>query len=279
MKVANLIITYTNPQLTERMINRLGCEYFDYYIHVDKKKNIEDYRHLTKYPNVFLVKKRIDVRWAGYNTTRAVFSCVKEALASGREYQYLNLLSGQDYPIKPPERIIAFLKENLGKQYIEYSDINEDWVEAQIRLRRYDLANFNIPGKHLLQRIVNKLLPDRKVPFGMKPYGRGMFWMLTPERAAYVVNYVESSKKLSRFFAFTWGGDEIVFQTLLLNSPYKNEVVNNDYRYIDWSEAGSGHPKTLGFEDFEKMKNSTDLFGRKFIADGEGELFDALDAL
>lgn len=278
MKVANLIVTYTNPRLTERLIKRLGSEYFDYYIHVDKKKDIEAYRCLTKYPNVFLVKERIDVRWAGYNTTRAVFSCVKEALASGRKYHYLNLLSGQDYPIKPTEEIVRFFRESNNKQYIEYSDINEDWVEAKIRLRQYDLANFNIPGKHLLQRIINKILPDRKVPFGMKPYGRGMFWMLTPERAAYVVQRVEGSEELSRFFTFTWGGDEIVFQTLLLNSPYKDEVVNNDYRYIDWS-AGGGHPKTLGIEDFERIKGSDDLFGRKFVADGEGELFDCLDAV
>lgn len=278
MKVANLIVTYTNPRLTERLIERLGHEHFDYYIHVDKKKDIETYRYLTKYPNVFLVSKRIDVRWAGFNTTRAVFSCVKEALESGKKYDYFNLLSGQDYPIKSSAYIVDYLRSNYGKQYIEYSDIDKDWIEAKIRLRQYDFANFNIPGKHLMQRIVNAVLPDRKIPFGMKPYGKSMFWMLTPDKAEYVLRKVENSRKLWRFFTFTWGGDEIVFQTLLLNSPYKNEIVNDDCRYIDWS-AGGGHPKTLGLEDYDALKNSADLFGRKFIPDGEGEIFDLLDQL
>jgi hypothetical protein len=278
MKVANLIVTYTNPGLTERMIKRLGHEHFDYYIHVDKKKDIEAYRYLTQYPNVYLVLGRIDVRWAGFNTTRAVFSCVKDALNSGRTYDYFNLLSGQDYPIKSPAYIIEFLKSNYGKQYIEYSDIDRDWIEAKVRLKQYDFANFNIPGKHLLQRIVNTILPDRKVPFGMKPYGKGMFWMLTPDKAEYVLKKVEGSRKLWRYFTFTWGGDEIVFQTLLLNSPFKNDIVNDDCRYIDWS-AGGGHPKNLGMEDYESLKQSDDLFGRKFAPEGKGEIFDLLDKL
>lgn len=278
MKVANLIVTYTNPRLTERLIKRLGSEHFDYYIHVDKKKNIKEYEYLTQYPNVFLVKERIDVRWAGYNTTRAVFSCIKDVLASGRSYGYLNLLSGQDYPLKSPGYIINFFEQNAGKQFIEYADIQTEWHEAAIRLKQYDFANFNIPGKYLLQRIVNAVLPERKLPFGLKPYGKGMFWMLTPDAAAYVLNYVEGNRRLARYFTYTWGGDEIVFQTLLLNSAYGKDVVNDDYRYIDWS-AGGGHPKMLSIEDVEQLKGCDDLFGRKFIPEGEGEVFDLLDQL
>ncbi len=278
MRVANLIVTYTNPKLTERLINRLGHEHFDYYIHVDKKIDIEAYRYLARMPNVFLVKKRIDVRWAGYNTVKAIFSCINEVLESGRVYNYFNLLSGQDYPLKPPAYIIDFLTRNEGKQFIEYEDIETDWLEAMIRLKKYDFANFGIPFKHTLQKLVNFVLPERKLPMGLKPYGKGMFWILTPSRAKYVYDQVNQNKQLARFFKYTWGGDEIIFQTLLLNSPYRDECVNDDCRYIDWS-AGGGHPKVLALEDFEQLKTSSDLFGRKFLPNGEGEIFDRLDQL
>jgi len=278
MKVANLIITYTNPRLTERMIKRLGDAHFDHYIHVDKKKDIEQYRHLAQYPNVFFVKERIDVRWAGYNTTKAIFSCIQEVLNSGKQYDYLNLLSGQDYPLKSSGYMLSFLEQHKGKQFIEFLDITTEWTEAAMRLKKYYLGNLSFKGKHFAQKIINAVLPYRKIPYNLKPYGKGMFWTLTPDCAAYVLNKIKTDRKLLNFFAYTWAGEEIMFQTLLCSSPYKDQLVNDDYRYIDWSGGGL-HPKSLNIEDFEKLKSSADLFGRKFTADGEGEIFDRLDEL
>lgn len=278
MKVANLIITYTNPRLTERMIQRLGYEHFDHYIHVDKKMDMDKYKHLAQYPNVFFVNERINVRWAGYSTIKAVFNTIKAVIASGKQYTYLNLLSGQDYPLKSPQYILDFLTQNQGKQFIEFLDINTEWTEAAMRLKKYYLGNLNFRGKHFLQKIVNAVLPYRNIPYNMRPYGKGMFWTLTPDCAAYVVNKVENDKKILNFFTYTWAGEEIIFQTILCSSEYKDHLVNNDYRYIDWS-AGGLHPKMLTIDDYDELKNSADLFGRKFIPEGEGEIFDLLDKL
>jgi hypothetical protein len=63
-----------------------------------------------------------------------------------------------------------------------------------------------------------------------------------------------------------------------MNSPYKDELVNNDYRYIDWS-AGGAHPKILTLDDFENLKNSDDLFTRKVNLEKSADLLDALDKL
>ena len=116
------------------------------------------------------------------------------------------------------------------------------------------------------------------MPQDLQPYGRAMFWMMEPERAMYVVNYVENNPQLERFFLFTWGSDEFVFKTILINSPYKDELVNNHYRYIDWS-AGGAHPKVLDIADIDRLKASNDLFARKVSADKSGKLLDALDKM
>ncbi len=278
MKIANLILTYTSPQLTERLIVTLQHPQLDFYIHVDKKFSVTPYLYLRKYPNVYFINNREDVRWAGYNTIKATFNCIKEITASGIEYDYINFLSGQDYPIKSAEYILDFFERNHGKQFIEYKDVYKEWQEAIPRFTRYHFTNYTFKGKDRLAQLINWLTPKRKIPYQLVPYGKAMFWMLTPSRAMYVVNFVESRPVLERYFEHTWASDEFVFQTILMNSPYKNELVNNDYRYIDWS-GGGAHPKILTLEDFEKLKKSEDLFTRKVNLDKSADLLNALDEL
>jgi len=275
MKIAHLILTYTDPILTERLIEKLEHPNFDFYIHVDKKFSIEPYLYLKKYPNVYFINNREDVRWAGYNTIKATFKCIKEIVASGIDYGYINFMSGQDYPIKSAEYIHDFLERNKGKQFIEFQSIDKVWIEAQPRISRYHLTNFTFKGRHRLERLINLITPKRHLPENLEAWGRAMFWMMSPERAMYVVNYVESNSQLERFFLFTWGSDEFVFQTILMNSPYKDELVNNDYRFIDWS-AGGAHPKTMNITDLERLKNSDNLFTRKVTTEKSSKLLDAL---
>lgn len=278
MKVAHLILTYTSPQLTERLIQAIAHPQFDFYIHVDKKFSIEPYLYLKKYANVYFIQDREDVRWAGYNTIKATFKCIKEIVSSGIEYGYINFLSGQDYPIKSAEYMLNFFERNKGKQFIEFQSIDREWIEAQPRITKYHFTNFTFKGRHRIEWLVNLLTPKRKMPQHLQPYGRAMFWMMEPERAMYVVKFVEEHPQLERFFLFTWGSDEFVFQTILMNSPYKDELVNNHYRYIDWS-AGGAHPKVLDITDIDRLKASNDLFARKVSADKSGKLLDALDKI
>ena len=64
MKVAHLIITYTNPLQTERMIQQMQHPDFDFYIHVDAKFPLASHDNLKKYSNVYFIQNRVDVQWA-----------------------------------------------------------------------------------------------------------------------------------------------------------------------------------------------------------------------
>src|ERR1700759_3410014 len=99
MRVAHLVITYTNPLQTERMIRRMQHPSFDFYIHVDKKIDIAGHQFLSKIPNVYLIKDRVNVRWAGYSTVDATLRSSREILRTGKKYDFIHLMSGQDYPI------------------------------------------------------------------------------------------------------------------------------------------------------------------------------------
>ena len=68
----------------ERMIRRMQHPDFDFYIHLDAKFPISSHEYLTQMPNVFLIKDRIDVHWAGFSTIQAILNSGIEILDSGK---------------------------------------------------------------------------------------------------------------------------------------------------------------------------------------------------
>jgi hypothetical protein len=276
IRVAHLILTYTNPQQTERMINRMYHPNFDFYIHVDKKMDIGSHLYLETLSNVYFIKNRVDVTWAGFSTVQATFECIKEICRSGIKYEFINFLSGQDYPIKPAEILYDFYTKNTDKDFLSYRDFTKEWKEGMLRIEKYYLTNYNFRGKNTLERLINLVLPKRKLPGKLIPYGKSMFWMLHPETALYVVNTVEQNKTLKRFFSLSWASDEFVFQTVILNSSYKKNVINNNYRYIDWS-GGGANPKVFDVGDFASIASSGMLFARKFDLIEKPEILNLID--
>lgn len=171
---------------------------------------------------------------------------------------------------------MTFFVQNKGKEFLSYRDIKNDWKEGLIRMEKYFLTSYNFIGKYRIEMLINKILPKRTLPYKLHPYGKSMFWMLSPEVALFVVKRVEEDPKLKHFFSLCWASDEFVFQTILLNSKFKDKVVNNNYRYIDWS-AGGASPKTLEKSDFGKIAESAMLFARKFDAAVHPEILDLID--
>ncbi|HEY0246561.1 MAG TPA: beta-1,6-N-acetylglucosaminyltransferase [Mucilaginibacter sp.] len=275
MKVACLIITYTSAQQTLRLIKKLNNGHFDFYIHVDKKLDLDTHKVLFDEPNVYFVTDRIDVKWGGFTSVYATINGLKQIAASKINYDYVNLLSGQDYPIKSATYIIEFLTRNKGKQFIHFKDF-EEWTGAQKRIDEYYLQDLNFKGRFRLQQLINTIFKKRQVPDGIKPYGFATFWTLTLDCALYVLKTLETDHRFERFFKYTFGSDEFIYPTIIMNSAYKTSVINNNYRYTDWSKGGSS-PKILVTGDFEKIIASDCLFGRKFDINIDSNILDMID--
>jgi hypothetical protein len=275
MKFAILIITYTSAVQTQRLIESLNHGQFDFYIHLDKKIDLETHRGLFNIPNVYFIKHRIDIKWAGFTTVEAALSGIRQIVASGRKYGFINLITGQDYPLKPAGYIADFLGKNIGKEFMLYEDFTE-WTEANARVEKYHFTDFNFKFKYAAEQVINFIAPKRKLPVGLTLHGKETFWTLSPECAGYVVNYLDANPRLRRFLRFTWGSDEFIFQSVIMASPFKDRVVNNHYRYIVWPPKAS-RPKVLVTEDFENIMASDCLFGRKFDINKDKNILDLLD--
>ena len=123
---------------------------------------------------------------------------------------------------------------------------------------------------------MNKLFGQRKLPNDMIPVGRSQWFTIPWECVRYICNYWRDTPKLRHFIKLTWGPDEFIFQTILYNSPYRDAMVNNDLRYIDWSGGGVS-PKTLTIDDLEALTTSGQYFARKFDITKDEKLLDAID--
>jgi hypothetical protein len=276
MKLAHLILAHTAPKQLERLINNLSHPDADIYIHLDKKTDILPFTHLANRTNVFFIKNRVKVYWASSSIVTATLNGFKEIIESGKNYKYLNLLSGQDYPLKSPADIHKYFADNPGRAFMNYLHFEPDWLEAVSRIKEYHFINLRMPGKYTLQRAVNKILPERKMPNGLVPVGRSQWFTIPMECVRYIVDYWETNPKLRRFINLTWGADEFLFQTILYNSPFKNKMINNDCRYIDWSDGGVS-PKTLTMADADALVTCGKLFARKFDINKDEAVLDFID--
>lgn len=276
MKIAHLILAHNEPTQLERLINRLSHPDADIYIHLDKKTPIAAFEYLKDHKNVCFIKSRVKIYWGAYNMVQATLNGFKEIISSGKNYQYLNLLSGQDYPLKSAAFIHQFLAQNQGIAFMNYMLFEPDWMEASSRIRLYHFNNWRMPGKYILQDLINKLFIHRTIPNKLVPVGRSQWFTIPMECVSYSLQYWRSNAKLRRFIKLTWGPDEFIFQTILYNSTYQSKMVNNDLRYIDWFGGGVS-PKILTIDDADVLINSDKLFARKFDIHHDAAILDYID--
>ena len=273
MKIAHLILAHKNPKQLERLLNALAHPAFDFYIHIDKKTDAGPFIYLTNKKNVYLVKNRTKIYWAGYGTIQATLNGFREIIPKG--YDYINVISAQDFPLKPADYIYRYIHDRQGKEFITCESIDDEWQEAAPRVKNYHLINWQIPGRHRLEKLVNKILPARKFPLEYKIVGRANWFTLTQDAAQYVLDFLDEHPKVVRYFKYCWGADEFIFATIIYNSQFRDKILDNLVHVI-WYE-NKGHPEILVSKNFNELKESDKLFARKFDTDVDSTIVDLLE--
>ena len=278
MKIAHIILAHAQPYQLQKLVNKLAHPDADCYIHVDAKKSISEFAALQQAPNVYFIHHRVKVTWGSYSIVQATLNSFEQIVSSGIQYDYVNLLSGQDYPLHEASFIHQYFALHRGKQFMEFYSIYDVWQEAIGRIARYHLVNYELPGKYKMEQLINKVMPVRRMPNSLEPVGRSQWFTITLPAVKYILHYLHDYAGVVRFFKFTWAPDEFIFQTILYNSPFAEDMVNDNLRYIDWSE-GKPSPKTLTIDDLPVLEQSDCLYARKVNMQTDAVLVDALDAL
>ena len=274
MRIAHLILAHKNPIQLQMLLNALQHDAFHFYIHIDQKANAEPFKHLINNKNVFLIKKRAKIYWAGYGTIQATINGFEEIPLD--DYDYVNVISAQDFPIKPADEIYNYISQRNGTEFITCLSIETEWPIAP-RVTKYHLINWRFPGKYKLESLLNVILPKRKFPLDYKIVGRANWFTLTTKAIKYSLDFLGRNPAVIQYFKYCWGADEFIFSTILYNSIFKNNIA--DYLiYVDWS-GGRAHPKILTVDDYEAIKSSTKLFARKFDMDTDSLILKMLQDL
>ncbi|MBL1200034.1 MAG: beta-1,6-N-acetylglucosaminyltransferase [Nostoc sp. GBBB01] len=297
MKIAYIILAHKYPEQLKRLIHRLNTEDVSFFIHIDKKVEAKIYHQvvtlLKDFTNVFFLK-RFNSGWGSFDAVRASLEGIKSIVKTGIDFDYVIHLSGQDYPIKSNTHIKKFLEQNKGKEFIEYFPLPcNKWEGGGLRRIEYWHIRWGnryiaIPEKREFKSAIHSFiysflisfLPKKRNFFeGFTLYGGSAFWCLTGECIKYIDNFVKRSPKFVNRFNYTHITDEIFYQILILNSTFQDKIINDHLRYIDWENINALHPRILGTNDFENIKQSEKLFARKFDQIVEPHILDMIDEM
>ncbi len=279
MTIAHLILAHKSPTQLERLVQALAYSQDSVFIHLDLKTDYQPFAKLALLPNVHFIRRRLDVKWGGYSLTQAALEGMREILRAPVKYDFINLLSGEDYPIKPAAVIRDYLAQHIGSSFMAYQpDSTVWWHHNQRRITQYHFTDFRFRGRYFFQRLLNNLLPTRKAPplSILNGDNTGGWYTLSPECAAYVIDFIDNHPKLRRFVKYTWGSDEFLLHSILLNSPLAPTIINNNLRYMNWTEGGSS-PKVLTSDDLPAIQASPRLYARKFDLTLDASVLDKLD--
>ncbi len=281
MRIANVIYAYKDPELVKRLILAMEHKNFDFYVHLDKKSDLHPFRDLADLPNTQFVSRRALMHWGGFSFVRALVNSMEEILNSGKEYDFVNLMTGQDYPIKTADYIHDFFSNNIGKSFITYETPPSIWWgQSMRRFRQYHMTDYSFKGRTRIEQFLTAILPALSFPLPYKLYGGpcASYWTISMDAAKYLYEFLKNnlSLKLRMFFKHTWAPDEFLMSTIIMNSPYRDAVVNNNQRYIDWTTGGS-HPKIVTKGDIHKLERSGRLFARKFDLKIDSDILDLID--
>ena len=269
---AYIVSAYKNLDQLVRLVDRLSAGRATVLIHVDRKTDDAEFQRLERAlagRGAHLLERHV-CHWGGFGHVLATLKGIRALLESGNDFDHLVLLTGQDYPIKPPGEIERFFSEHRGTSFMAHSRMPSEWWSPRGGLDRIEYRHWRWRGHHA------RLPWKRRFPAGLTPYGGGAYWNLARPCVEHVQRFVESRPDMVDFFRHVDIPDEVFFQTVVMNSDMAGSVVDDNLRYIDWTRGP--RPALLEARDLPVLEASPKLFARKFDVFHDAEILDLVDA-
>lgn len=283
MKIGYCVITHINSPILRFTVEALHRT-DPVFVHVDRKSDFTDY--LEYEGKVHFAETRLDVGWGNFAQIECTLALFQAAVESGCDYACL--ISGDDLPLKSGEAIRAQFAEKAGSEFIGVME-DSPRIQALLRKRvRYRHLGFHYQKRppRILEGLYEKTkwLLTNPLFDRLPPLYKGSQWLcLSRSFLDYVFDYLDRHPWYMEAFAHSLLADEMFFQTLVMNSPFRDRVYKlGEYsedchmglRYIDWTvEPG---PKILDHSDVDRIKRpryGDCIFGRKFHPDTDLEEF------
>lgn len=220
--------------------------------------------------------------WGDFGHVRATIKAIDYIISNNISFNCFSVLTGQDYPIKTQEYMSSLLAKKRDVSYMEFFELpDERWANGG--MERVDHIHSLLFGKRIvlpkrISRAIHGSLLRLKIAqqADFRFYGGSSYFTLSSKHTKYVYDFIKNNSDYVRFFKNSYISDEVFFQTILLNSPYKEEIVNDNLRLVDWS-GPVDYPTIFTANDKNTIKRSKAIFARKFDVSKDAEILDYID--
>lgn len=283
-KHAYMILAHNKLDQLALMLRALDDPRNDFFLLLDCKLKQVDEKPLfeaVRKGRLFILPDKIDVRWGQYSQVRARMRLLETATEQDH-YDYYHNISGQDLPLKNQDEIHAFFDEHGGWEFLSLNRPDRARKYAH-RCRFYygflksvgrPKSNFQKICIFLAARCQKLFLGvDRQKLNPDTVFMKGGAWFSISD--AFARYCVSRADWVAEAFDETYCGDEMLTQTLLYNSPFRDKLYQpmegetRSMRCTDWTR---GKPYTFRSEDYEDLISSKLLFARKFDIDLDREI-------
>ncbi len=289
MEKAYIIEAHKYPNQLYRLVSRLNDGFSEFFIHIDVTVEITPFKILSDFKGIVHFIERADSKWAGFGSVQATLNGLKAVKASGKKFDRIVLLSGQDYPIKSNNYINDFFANSPHSVFVDYFPIPDHkkwpgndrggWYRVDkyyIGLKRYEM--FCSKCLNFLSNYIPFL--KRKMPNGMKPYTGSAWWIVDMYALNYILDFDKNHPEYRTFHQYTFVPDELYIHMIIANSTDEkllSRVEKNNKHFMIWETSNCAHPNILGKADFQAIFSSDGLFARKFDEKADAEILDMID--
>jgi hypothetical protein len=317
MKTAFLILSHRNPDQTVRLLTTLRRQLPDapLVVHHDQFRSRLSAADVAQLGDAHVLTSPDPVVWGDFSVVDAVWRSMAWMLER-LEFDWLVLLSAQDYPIKPLAELGAFLDDTDADVVLNARPVAEitDPAARRNRRRRYLYqcrpvrVRLSVPAWLRAARrvrnmcgpavgVINNLQPwlqiyrvgdglpwrvgvrSRSAPFTAdQPCWFGSMWFgISRPATAQLLAAAADRPEYVDYFRRTIVPDEAVTASILGNLPGVR-VLRQDLHHIRWTTATkTGHPDVLTSADLPELLAAPEFFARKFDVTVDAGILDELD--
>ena len=250
MKHAYLIIAHNEPDVLKTLLFMLDDERNDIYLHMDARavelfNQFKDFQ--LKKGKLIILQNRIAVYWGDLSQVEVEYRLFEAALQNG-PYAYYHLLSGVDLPIKTQDYIHEFFQKHAGKEFIGFWNEPSHRKDVYRKVYRYYLfTRYFKGGSSFVHGItaftrnvclgIQKLIKFRRKHVWDSFY-KGFQWISITDSFCHYL--VDKKAYIMKTFKYTLCPDEIFIQSLIWNSPFRENIYDlsdaskGSVRSIDW---------------------------------------------
>jgi hypothetical protein len=224
LKVAYVIIAHQDPQHVARLARLLMADGGRVAIHLDAntgEPGLQRLRHALgeDAARVLWPARRVRVAWGEWSIVEATLLALEAIEVSGEAPDYVQLLSGSDYPIRPLSQFRDYLART-GGDFIECYDMaREPWIKGGLTHERWRYRH--VVNERRRPRLfgaswrAQQLLGlARSFPKGLAPHVGAQWWTLSWETCRMVLA-AGRDPALRSFFRYVWIPDEMFIQTVV----------------------------------------------------------------